>query len=256
MRNPGVVDLEWRQRMAQIRTAARKGANPAEIAESCGLPLAAVKRVLDSAHHPRVSDPAQLIQNRKAASGMAPADVQLYWLGFLTAAGHIRGQGASFTLVVTLGRNSRTHVETLMADLATDHVRCEFCHSSIVGWQVYLRDQNLCNALVPWGVPSDLYGDDPELLNDLPKELALPFLRGYADGNWPSAGSTDTKFTLHGTPSVLAGINSMLKRYCEATGGVVTRKAERAELRFSSARASRSIRTQLNAIPPRRAAGE
>lgn len=250
IRAPSEQTLEWRARTAEIRTAARKGRSPREIAELHDLPLAAVERVLTPVEHPRISDPIQLLQRNHKIPGMAPADVQVYWLGFLMAAGHICGQGTSLTLVVTLGERSRACIESLMADLATDYMRCEFCYSSIVGWQAYLRDPGLCKALFPWGVPSDLHGDDSALLDDLPRELAIPFICGYADGNSSSTsalrGVSEKRFTVQGTPVVLARINSMVERYLEVPGGKVIPRRERAELQFSDPGACRAIHSQLD----------
>ncbi|HLW60400.1 MAG TPA: hypothetical protein VKV57_10825 [bacterium] len=189
---------------------------------------------------------------------MAPADVQMYWLGFLTAAGHIWGQGSSLTLVVTLGEESRDSIETLIADLATDHVRYEFCRSNILGWQVYLRDEALCKALFPWGVPSALQGDDPALLDDLPKELAGPFIRGYADGSRKPPhspnGRKDDRCVWYGSPEILTGIKSMIQRLW-GISGVVSKKPGGAELRFTSHGACRTLQALLDAYPSRAPAG-
>ncbi len=249
LRPPTEQALEWRERTATLRSEARNGKSPEEIAELHQLPLAAVERVLAPIEHPRISDPVRLLQNHQQVPGMAPVDVQLYWLGFLMAAGYIRGQGRSLTLVVTLGEKSREYMETLMADITTDRIYCEFCHSSIVGWQVYLRDQSLCNALFPWGVPSDLHGDDSALLDDLPKEFAIPFICGYVDGNWPVINSSnrlrDDRFMVHGTPAVLARLKSMVQRHWGVSGGSVTARQERAQLQFSDPGACRAIHSQL-----------
>ncbi len=249
LRAPSEQALEWRERTARLRSAARNGKSPEEIAELHELPLAAVERILAPIEHPRISDPVRLLQNHHQVPGTAPVDVQLYWLGFLMAAGYIRGQGRSLTLVVTLGEQSREYIETLMADITTDRIYCEFCHSSIVGWQVYLRDQSLCKALFPWGVPSDLHGDDSALLDDLPSELAIPFIRGYVDGNWPFIHSSgrlrDDRFAVYGTPAVLARLNSMVQRHWGVSGGSVTARQERAELQFSDPEACRAIHSQL-----------
>ena len=250
LRAPTEQVLEWRVRTAKIRSAARNGKNLKEIAELHHLPLAAVVRVLAPVEHPRISDPVGLLQNTHQAPGTAPADVQVYWLGFLMATGHIWGQGQSLTLVVTLGDKSEEYIETFIADMATDRIYCEFCHSSVVGWQVYLRDQNMCNALFPWGVPSDLHGDDSALLDDLPREFATPFIRGYVDGNRSSSHSLDRlrgdEFTVHGTPAVLARINSMVRRHWRVSGGIVTSRRGRAELRFSDPEACRAIHGKLD----------
>jgi hypothetical protein len=248
LRAPSEQALEWRERTARLRSAARGGKSSEEIAELHQLPLAAVERVLAPIDHPRISDPVRLLRNHSQVPGTAPVDVQLYWLGFLMAAGYIRGQGRSLTLVVTLGEKSQEYIETLMADLTTERIYCEFCHSSIVGWQVYLRDQGLCKALFPWGVPSDLHGDDSALLDDLPGEFAVPFMCGYVDGSWPSipsAGRLTDRFTVHGSPEVLARLNSMVQRHWGVSAGSVTARQNRAQLQFSGPRVCRAIHSQL-----------
>jgi hypothetical protein len=226
------ADLERRERIAQIRSASRKGRSPEAIADLCQIPIAMVEQVLRSVGDPRLSDPAHLLNARRAAPGLTPADVQMYWLGFLTAAGRIWGQGAAFTLVITLGdKKSQMYIKTIMADLADPYARSEFCQSSLHGWQLYIRDQSLCNALIPWGIPSDLHGEDPAVLDDLPEEFAAPFLRGYVDGNWPTRQTMDAALILQGSPAVLAGINAMVHRYWGVDGCVVNGRP-RAELRF------------------------
>jgi hypothetical protein len=255
LRAPSEQMLEWRRRTAKIRTAARNGRTANEIADLHQIDLVAVERTLAPIEHPRISDPVGLLQSHGQIPGTAPADIQLYWLGFLMAAGHICGEGRSLTLVVTLGEESREYIETFIADITTDRIHCEFCHSSVAGWQVYLRDQSLCKALLPWGVPSDLQGDDSALLDDLPSEFAAPFISGYVDGNWPRIESSDTlrddRFAVQGTPAVLARINSMIQRYWGVSGSLVTSRQERAELRFSNSEACRSIHRQLNTFVSR-----
>jgi len=254
LRPPTEQALEWRERTARFRSAARKGKSPREIAELHDLPIAAVERVLAPIDHPRISDPVNLLRGRRNVPGTAPADVQLYWLGFLMVAGHIWGQGSSLALVVTLGEESRKYIATFMADITTDRIYCEFCYSSTVGWQVYLRDQGLCKALFPWGVPSDLHGDDSALLDDLPKEFAIPFICGYVDGNRSFPRSSDKlpngRFTVHGTAAVLARINSMVKRHWGVSGRIVTSRRERSELKFSNP-AGRAIHSQLDTFTSR-----
>ena len=241
------ADLERRERVAQIRSASRKGSSPEAIADLCRIPIAMVEQVLRSVGDPRLSDPADLLNTRRAAPGHTSADVQIYWVGFLTAAGRIWGQGAAFTLVITLGdMKPQMYIKTIMADLADPHARSEFCQSSLHGWQLYIRDPSLCKALIPWGIPSDLHGEDPALLDDLPEEFAAPFLRGYVDGNWPIRQTVDAKrrpaLILQGSPAVLAGINAMVHRHWGVSGGVVNgRRPPRGELRFPNPRDEQEI---------------
>lgn len=249
LRAPSAQALEWRETTARLRSAARGGKSSKEIAELHQLTIAEVERVLAPIEHPRISDPIHLLQKHGQVPGTAPVDIQLYWLGFLMAAGYIRGQGRSLTLVVTLGEKSQEYIETLAADIANARLYCEFCHSSIVGWQAYLRDQSLCKALFPWGIPSDLYGDDSALLDDLPSEFAIPFMCGYVDGSWPSKHSSDRsrgdRFTVHGSPEVLARLNAIVLRHWGVSAGSVTVRQNRAQLQFSDPKACRAIQSQL-----------
>jgi len=252
MRAPHRPGLEWQERTHKIWAAARKGRTATDIADAYQLPVAAVQRMLAPVEHPRLSDPVDLIRTGHGGPGKASANVQLYWFGFLTAAGRILGQGTLFTLVVTLGEGSHHRIDRLVADLAKGHVRCEFCHSSLVGWQVYLRDRALCQALVPWGVPSDLYGADPTVLDDLPEDLVVPFMRGYVDGSERGrrgrAHRRTDRFSVRGTPAVLAGINALIQRGWGISSGVVTQTDDGPELRFPDSAACQAIENRLNAV--------
>ncbi|HET7264186.1 MAG TPA: hypothetical protein VFL28_05910 [bacterium] len=230
------VLLEVQQRTVQIRSAARKGKTPAEIAEICGAPLKMVEQMLAPVADARLSDPAHLLNHVSVAPGLPPTDIQLYWVGFLSAAGRICGIGASSALIVTLGHRVREYMQTFMSDLATPQVRHELCRSNLVGWQFYVRDRYLCEVLLRWGISSEVHGDDPTVLNDLPVEFIAPFLRGYLDGNWTTPGvprSRSHRLVLYGTEAVLAGINAMIYRGWRIAPGVVTCRPPRAELRFS-----------------------
>ncbi len=220
----------------RIRAAARKGKTAAEIAEACDAPLKMVEHLLAPVADARLSDPAHLLNHVAVAAGLPAADIQVYWIGFLTAAGRICGQGGSSALVVTLGHQSPEYMHVFMADLATPQVRHELCRSSLLGWQLYVRDQTLCEALLRWGVPSEIYGEDPTVLDDLPTEFIAPFLRGYFDGNRTTPGaprSPSNSLVFYGTEAVLAAINSMVSRGWRVARGVVTRKPPRAELKFN-----------------------
>jgi len=242
-----VLELEQRQLAADVRAAARQGRNAPEIATLRKMPLSVVERILMEVDDPRVSDPAHMFRTRQILPGRTAANVQLYWLGYLKAAGHIWGRGANSTLVITLGEKSESHMKTFMMDLADPFARREFCRSTVLGWQLYVRDRDLCRALLPWGIPSDLDGDDPGLLDDLPEEFAAPFLPGYLEGDWPRAQTRlldDSRpLTLHGTPSTLTGINNLVRRCWSVPPGRITPTSPRATLRFSTAAACRTIRS-------------
>ena len=228
--------LEVQQRNVRIRSAARKGKTAVEIAEVFGAPLKMVERMLAPVADARLSDPARLLNHVSVAAGLPPADIQVYWVGFLSAAGRLCGVGTSSALIVTLGHRARHYMQTFMSDLATPQVRHELCRSSLLGWQFYVRDRDLCEALLRWGISSEVHGDDPTVLDDLPPEFIPPFLRGYLDGNWTTPGAPrarSNRLVLYGAESVLAGINAMIYRGWGIAPGVLTCRPPRAELRFS-----------------------
>lgn len=230
-----VAALELRERTVRIRAAARKGKTSREIAEANDVPLKAVEQILAPVAGARLSDPAELLNHRTVATGLPTADIQVYWVGFLTAAGRIYGQGPSFALIVRLGDRSQEHTGTLMADLTTPQVRHEFCRSSLLGWQLYLRDADLCQALIRWGIPSERHGEDSTVLDDLPKQLVAPFLRGYLDGTWAhgAAGTRSAALAFYGTETVLVAINAMIKRGWSIGPGKVTLAPSQAALKFN-----------------------
>jgi hypothetical protein len=227
--------LELRERTARIRSAARKGKTSTEIAEVYGFPLKVVDQILGPLADVRLSDPADLLNHRAVPAELPAADVQVYWVGFLTATGRICGQGGSSALIVTLGDRSQEHMDTFIADLTTPQGRNEFCRSSLLGWQLYVRDQNVCKALVRWGIRSDLHGEDLTVLDDLLTEFIAPFLRGYQDGSpaLDAARSPAESLVFYGTEGVLAAINAMIRRGLRIDSGVVTPGSPRAELKFN-----------------------
>lgn len=228
--------LEARDRTWRILAAARKGKTVAQIAGTGDYPLKVVEQILAPITDVRLADPAALLNHRPTAAGLAPPDVQMYWVGFLTAAGRICGQGASFALIITLGTRAQEHMELFVQDVALPQVRNEYCSSSLLGWQLYVRDQSLCKALLRWGIPSDLHGDDLTVLDDIPNEFAAPFLHGYLDGNWAPPGAAargSNGPVLHGTEAVLRAVNRMIERAWDIHSGVVTPRAPRWQLKLN-----------------------
>jgi len=243
---------EKRAEIMAIRAAARRGLAATAIAEFYELPLVDVTRALAPATHGRVTDPAILL-NAQEVPGHAQADVQLYWVGFLTAAGWIAGQGSSMALVVTLGDRAESHVARLMEDMTESRLRPEYCESSLLGWQVYVREPTLCKALLPWGVPSITYGDDPALLNDLSNQFAVPFLCGYLDGNWPGATfSRRGRLVLNGTAGVLSAVSHTLRTCWGISEGRITAGAPRARLDYPSLQIDQQVRDRARTYTLRR----
>ena len=252
-RRSNQAGLEVQQRTAQIRAAARKGKTASEIAEAYGAPLKMVEQMLAPVADTRLADPAHLLNHGAMGTGLPPVDIQVYWVGFLTAAGRICGRGGSSALIVTLGHRSLEYMNVLMADLATPQVRHEFCRSSLIGWQLYIRDQSLCDALSRWGIPSEVHGDDPTVLDDFPVEFMAPFLRGYLDGNWVTPGTARSRshdVVFHGTDATLSAINAMIHRGWRITPGTVVQRPPRAELRFSRPD-ERAILSRINTYTTR-----
>jgi hypothetical protein len=244
---------EARAQIAAIRAAARKGWAATEIAERCQFSITVVNRVLAPANHARLSDPAELLSARVLSPGRAPAEAQLYWVGFLTAAGRILGQGPSMAIVVTLGDRADAHMMRFMQEITGPGVRQEYCESSLLGWQAYVREPSLCKALMPWGIPSDAHGEDPALLDDIPEDLAAPFLGGYLDGNWPAGTFPRSgRLTWHGTPAVLAAVNRLLSRCWQVPEGRIVSRGPRATLRHAAPRIDRQIWERVRAYAPRR----
>lgn len=250
--NQAVVEVQ--QRTARIRAAARKGKTASEIAEAYGAPLKMVEQMLAPVADTRLGDPAHLMNHVATDAGFPPVDIQVYWVGFLTAAGRICGRGGSSALIVTLGHRSLEYMNVLMADLATPQVRHEFCRSSLIGWQLYIRDQSLCDALSRWGIPSEVHGDDPTVLDDFPLEFMAPFLRGYLDGNWATPGTARSRshdLVFHGTNATLTAINAMIHRGWRIGLGVLKQRPPRAELKFSR-QDERVIISRINTFTTRR----
>src|SRR5436853_6718660 len=105
MRGPHRPDPEWQARTHKIRAAARKGRDATEIADAYQIPVALVKRLLAPTEHPRLSDPVDLIRTRHVDAGKAPADVQMYLCGILTASGQIMEPGPAYAHVVTIDKD-------------------------------------------------------------------------------------------------------------------------------------------------------
>src|SRR2546430_12454364 len=102
LRAPTEQMLEWRERTARFRSAARQGKSSMEIAGLHDLPVAAVDRVLAPIEHPRIYDPVRLLRGQDSIPWTSPADVQLNWSAFLMVAGHVCGHTSSLALVLTL----------------------------------------------------------------------------------------------------------------------------------------------------------
>ena len=145
-------------------------------------------------------------------------------------------------VVVTLGDRAEKHMTRFMEDIAGPGVRREYCQSSLLGWQVYVREPSLCHALMPWAIPSDSQGEDPALLDDIPNDLVAPFLAGYLDGDWPaSTFPRSGRLSLHGSPDVLSAVNRMLRRSWNVPEGKITLHPPRATLRYPAQRIDQQI---------------
>jgi hypothetical protein len=107
--------------------------------------------------------------------------------------------------------------------------------------------------MLRWGIPSDLHGDDPTVLEDLPKEFIPPFIHGYVDGNWapPDRAARSNGVVLYGTEAILNSVNTMVDKGWGIDSGVVTPRPPRAELKFNR-QDGQAILTRSRAYTARR----
>lgn len=159
------------------------------------------------------------------------AAVQIYWLGFIAATGRVFGQNNLTTLVLAIHPDDAAHVQTLLQDLVVGHATCEFADSSLDGRQAYVRDRQLAETLLQWGIsatPAD--GSIP--LEFIPRPLVPDFVRGYLEGSRhappfggvrsgvPSPRSVRS-LVLVGQKPMLEGLKRVLRAAWGISGGAV-----------------------------------
>jgi hypothetical protein len=155
------------------------GLSADEIATKHNLSRFAVQTVLRPAAEPSgLASPFEF-RHRGAPPNAA---VQVYWLGYITATGRIFGQSSQGTVVLAIHPQDESHVQTLVRDLITGHPRVEFADSNLEGRQAYIRDRQLAEVLLQWGI-STTPGSSALSFEFIPQELVPDFVRGYLEGS-------------------------------------------------------------------------
>lgn len=163
----------------RIQTDFAAGLSPLDIATKHGLPLIVVTRAVRRRANTRLPNPFHL---RTEASNGTGA-IQLYWLGFIAAAGRLFQQGATPALVLTVDGRDVDHVRVLIEDLCAGHPSCEWCESNLDGLQAYIRDRDLAQMLAEWGAPGATLEDGSIPVELVPRRLLSHFVRGYLEGS-------------------------------------------------------------------------
>ncbi len=206
------------------------GLEPHQIAAKHGLPLPAVLRIVRRPRDERLLNPFHLRHSAVRTKGAT----QLYWLGYIAAAGRLFLQGAAPTLVLAVDRRDASHVQTLIEDLCAGHPTCEWCESNHDGLQAYIRDRELAQMLAEWGAPGADPSEGSVPVTLIPTVLLPHFVRGYLEGGTrtppfgrrhvPASPTAVRIVALEGQSAFLTGLNAALAKHAGISGGVVRPK--------------------------------
>lgn len=208
------------------------GLAPHQIAAKHGLPLPAVLRIIRRRQDERLLNPFHLRHGAVRARGAT----QLYWVGYIAAAGHLFLQGSVPTVVLAVDRRDTAHVLTMIEDLCTGHPTCEWCESSRDGLQAYIRDRELAQMLAEWGAPGadPAEGSVPVAL--IPPSLLPHFVRGYLEGGRgmppfgrrqvPTSHAAVRHIALKGPAEFLTGLNAAISKHAGVGAGVIQRRRD------------------------------
>jgi hypothetical protein len=197
------------------------GLTVAEIAAKYNLPVPTVLQLLRA---PSQSCALRTPYEFRQGALPARAPAQIYWLGYIAAAGRVSGENARGTLVLAIHPDDGAHVQSLLTDLIEGYANCEFVDSSLSGRQAYIRNPELARVLLQWGILST-----PEQssipLEFVPTALMPDFLRGYIEGT-PSRAATLAprlrgQLTLTGAAPFIESLAATLKGLC-GTGGTIS----------------------------------
>lgn len=187
-------------------------------------------RIIRRRKDERLLNPFHLRQAATRARGAT----QLYWVGYIAAAGRLFLQGSVPTLVLAVDRRDADHVTTLIEDLCSGHPTCEWCESNHDGLQAYIRDRDLAQMLAEWGTPGadPTEGSVPVAL--IPGSLLPHFVRGYLEGGRgnppfglqriPSSLAAVRVVALEGPEEFLAGLRTALTKHAGVGAGVIRRR--------------------------------
>lgn len=165
-------------------------------------------------------------------SGGASLAVPMYWLGFITASGRASHRSAPHTVVLSLDAGDLEFVQLLGRDLMRTHASYEFCHSSHDGHQVYIRERDLGESVLQWGVTTDPR-EAALPLDYVPAEALAHFVRGLLEGQMrhPPFGGRSRESALPsprvqrliipGSPPFVEALRRRLRHVSEKLDGTV-----------------------------------
>lgn len=163
----------------QIHAEYAAGLSTAEIAAEHGLPPLVVAGFLKA-----TSQVCGLATPYGLARHELPSDapVQIYWLGYIAAAGRVLGQHAYSTLILAIHPADEPHIETLLHDLVIGHAAVELADSNLDGRQAYVRDRHLVEVLRQWGIAGTA-AESVVPVEFIPPTCLPDFVRGYLEGS-------------------------------------------------------------------------
>ncbi|TMJ06776.1 MAG: hypothetical protein E6H01_00490 [Bacillati bacterium ANGP1] len=210
--------------------------------------MPAVLRIIRRRKDERLLNPFNLRQGAVRSRGAT----QLYWVGYIAAAGRLFLQGSVPTLVLTVDRRDTDHVTTMIDDLCTGHPTCEWCESSRDGLQAYVRDRELAQMLAEWGAPGADPSEGSVPVALIPSSLLSHFVRGYLEGgrgmppfgrrHVPLSHAAVRHIALEGPKEFLAGLNAALSKHAgTSVGDIRARRNGLAVLTYRGRAAARIV---------------
>lgn len=232
----------------RIQSDFAAGLDLQQVAAKHGMSVPAVTQIVRSrSRDSGLVDPFRLRQD----GGRLRTTDQLYWLGYITAAGRLYQRGPAPTLVLDVDPRDVEHVRTLLDDLCEGRPVCEFCQSSRSGLQAYIRDRDLGHLLAQWGVPGANPAEGSVPISLIPPSLLPHFLRGYLEGgrgtspfgrrSSPASPAAVRLITLTGPEEFVVALRAALSRYHGIGGGTITGRRDGLRLLSYRGRAAKQI---------------
>lgn len=163
-----------------------------------------------------------------------PNGAQLYWLGYIAAAGRLYAQRSTPTLVLDIDPRDIDHVRHLGDEFGEGRIHCELCRSNLNGLQAYIRDREFGKFLLQWGAPGAGVEDGSVPVGSIPSSLLSHFVRGYLEGGHqtppfggritPSLLASVRTVGLIGPEEFLARLSAALRRHAGVRAGPMTRR--------------------------------
>jgi hypothetical protein len=165
--------------ICDVHMAHASGKSHAEIAAKFELSTIAVQALIRAE-----GQPSGLLTPYGFRRGPLPqnAAVQMYWLGYIAATGRVFCHGSLWTLVLAIHPMDEPHVHLMLKDLVLGHARVEFADSNRDGRQAYVRDRQLAEVLLHWGIAAEP-GEGSVALEFVPTAFIPDFVRGYLEGS-------------------------------------------------------------------------